>query len=200
MGRYVSIAVAGRKRQEATYRRRWGVDKYIQYTDEILDINDSHVPLVDPSAKAQKVVRDAAIAAAIEAGGTRKDAVWERAMIEEPTFEQIISAFVNGIPYGDPPAEGEQPLRAAPEDQGTAIHVVRAFRGHVNGHVKIEEKALIWLRELVSDHGNREFTGTLPALILERLNDELTPEEIVAVRVAEKTEEPVAAGTGVGPR
>ncbi len=169
------------------------MDKYIRYDDEFLDINDSHVPILDPDTKKQKEVRDAAIAKAKEAG-IKGGVPYEPAKIVEPTFAQIITSFADGIPYGDPPAEGEQPERAKLEDQGTALRVIRAFRSHVNGHVVIEEKALEWIRTLVKEEGNREFGGTVPALIMERLNDELTPEEIVAIRAEEKAEEPAAAG------
>ena len=162
--------------------------KYIRYIDQYVDIFDNPIAVVDPDHKAQKKVRDFALAEGKAAGISFTAIKWDFALIENATFAQGLAVFANGIPYGEREKDGPE-LRATPSDQEKAAHAVRAFQKHPEGHVLIEEETLTWLKELVKDHGPSVWRGTIPTLILDRLNDELTPEEVVEIHKAEAVAE-----------
>ena len=149
------------------------MDRYLKYTPEFVDIMGYPVQIPDPDPRKLRASRDKAMKEGKAKGLKDTEITYEMPMIEEPSFAQAIAWFANGIPYGDPPKQGEPPLHVTPEDNAKAAHAVRAFRDETmldKGYVKIEDEALKWLRELIKEHAGRRFAGTLPTLIGERLD------------------------------
>ena len=182
--------------------------EYIRYENKFRDIMGKPVTMIDPDIKNQKKAQDKAHAQARKDGvKIDSDLRWEQALIDEPTFADAMVIFANGIPYRKydqdgkevMPKEGEEVVspRDKPSDQGDAIRVIRAFRAAQarctedsdSSYVEIEESSLKWLIDLVNDHADkvRTFRGTIPGLIIERLEDKLSAKEQAAIEENEST-------------
>jgi len=164
--------------------------KYIRYKAEFLDVYGAPISLIDPDQRKQRAIREEAIEEALaKPNGTKADAKWEPARIEEATFADLICIMADGIPYGPQPAKDEPPLRSNHEERGFATHVIRAFRDQEDGHVILEEKALEWLVNELKENGDFAYKGTVPVLLLERLEGDdafLTAREQADLEDAEK--------------
>lgn len=151
-----------RRKDKAELRGRM---KVIRYKDEILGADGQPIIIFDPDVLLQKRLRDEAFAAGKEG--------YNRPTITA-TFAQLMVEFVNNIPH-DQGEDGKNPRTVKPEDLGNAYAVIKAFQGHKNGSVTIEDAVYEWLVELNKLDGPTFFKVT-QAVIKERLAD-IIPEK-----------------------
>ena len=176
--------MAGRERQLLTHERRRQVStKYIRYPEEFKDALGHTVAVNDPDPKKQREALDAAN----NADPPRR---FIPAQIEEATLKDVICLFCDGIPYGVPPKKDEAPPRASAEARSHAMKCIEAVVQRPDGQEYMEypDKSLEWLIKELQDNGDLALKGTLSAVVVVYLQDELSHEEIAEIEKERKAQ------------
>lgn len=141
--------------------------KFISYEDVITDAQGYPILIPDPDPVKLRELQGAAFAKGVER---------VFAPTITATFATYMAWFLNDLPW-DRDEKGQPRVKMTHGDSFTAGKLIAAFKGHLNGHVEMDDLDYTWLMSKVdSADGAAAFRANL-FVVKKRLEALVAPQE-----------------------